>query len=271
MADLLDFIRLEEAVELCILAALFAFIGGQMARLDSETYVSARRITAAVFFLYTVFGIYAWGPTSVTELLLICIRALLASGLAFGLALLTLAPTVFLISQAKAFIPKKSKVLSLAPTPPHTPVIEPRSPQVSDQERQEVLEERRLEENERLLAEQRREEARLRSELLYERHARQLASSFPRDRFEQFMERYMGEATSPDLVEQRELLLRETILDSLGKSPAPKFSSMTELAEFFAARRLEIDALPHDEDAKDAYKVQLNKQEDEALRKLLQP
>ena len=91
-------------------------------------------------------------------------------------------------------------------------------------------------EAERLAAQQRREEARLRSELLYDRHARQLAASFPHERFEQFVERYMGEGTSPELVEQREELLKEMIIDTLGTATAPKFASMTDLAASFAAR-----------------------------------
>ena len=114
-------------------------------------------------------------------------------------------------------------------------------------------------------------EARLRSDLLYERNARLLAGSFSRERFEQFMNRYLGNDTSPDLVEKREQLLREMIMDSLGTTPAPKFASMTDLAAFFAARRHEISALPHADDVKDAYIVQLNKQEDEALRRFLKP
>jgi hypothetical protein len=118
---------------------------------------------------------------------------------------------------------------------------------------------------------QRREDARLRCELFYERYARQLAGAFDRERFEAFVERYMGENVAPDLIEHREQLLKDMIIDSLGKSPTPKFASMTELAAFFAARRQEIEELPHDEDAKDAYRIQLNKQEDEALRKLLKP
>ena len=133
------------------------------------------------------------------------------------------------------------------------------------------MEEQRHANVEQHAAQQRREEARLRSDLLYERHARQLAASFPRERFVQFVERYMGEGTAPDLVEQRELLLKEMILDSLGTATAPKFPTMTELATFFEARRQEINQLPHDEYIKDTYRTQLNKQEDEALRRFLKP
>lgn len=127
-------------------------------------------------------------------------------------------------------------------------------------------------EKERIESERRRrEEAQLRSDLLYERHARQLAASFPRDRFDQFIDRYMGGATDPQLVEQREQLLKEMIVDSLGTTLPPRFISMNELAAFFAARREEINGLPHSDEVKDAYIVQLNKLEDDALRRFLKP
>ena len=140
-----------------------------------------------------------------------------------------------------------------------------------DRQQQEAEARARVDRDAAESANRKREEARLRSELLYERHARQLASSFPRERFEQFVERYMSDTTAAELVVQREQLLREMIVDSLGTATAPKFPSMTELAAYFAARRQEIDSLPHAEEVKDTYRVQLNKQEDEALRRFLKP
>ena len=81
----------------------------------------------------------------------------------------------------------------------------------------------------------------------------------------------MGPDTAPELVEQRELLLKEMIVDSLGTNTAPKFPTMTELAAFFEVRRQEIEKLPHDENVKDNYRTQINRQEDEALRRFLKP
>ena len=120
MASFLDFIRLSEAPELIILAMLLAFIGGQMARPDSDTYRRARQITAAVFVLYTVTGIFAWGISGVTELLLIILRAALAATISFGLALVTLAPAEFLIGQAKRWMPARPTLPlhALKPAPP---------------------------------------------------------------------------------------------------------------------------------------------------------
>lgn len=271
MIHLLDVIRLEETIEILLLVILLIFIGGQMTQRESEVFRKARRFSAAVFLLYAVIGVFVLSPSGMTEILIIVLRASLAAGLGFGLALILFAPVAYLIEQARTFISKRTPKPLAIPNPPPLPPIQYMIPVVDERERQQQLEEQKLAEAQRLSAEQRREEARLRSDLLYERHARQLAASFPRERFVQFVERYMGERTAPDLVEQRELLLKEMILDSLGTATAPKFPTMTELATFFEVRRQEINQLPHDEYIKDTYRTQLNKQEDEALRRFLKP
>lgn len=119
-------------------------------------------------------------------------------------------------------------------------------------------------------AARRREDARLRCELFYQQYARQLGTTFPRKRFDQFVERYLSDSSSPEEVEQREQMLKQMMLDSLGTSTPVKFTSMAELGAY-QARREEIDRLPHDEEVKDTYRIQLNKQEDEALRRMLKP
>jgi len=123
MATLLDFIQLSEAPELLILAMLLAFIGGQMARPDSPTYQKARRITAAVFLLYAMMAIFAWGIVEVTHLLQIILRASLAASISFGLAVVTLAPAEFLIGSVKKWMPAPTKARPPEPKPaPPVPV-----------------------------------------------------------------------------------------------------------------------------------------------------
>lgn len=126
----------------------------------------------------------------------------------------------------------------------HRSVTDPVADELARQQAAERLRENAVVQAQREAARLQREEAILRSELLYERHSRQLAGSFDRGRFEQFVKRYMSDGTAPDVVEQREQLLKEMIVDSLGKNPTLKFASMTELAAFFAARRQEIASSP---------------------------
>ena len=154
---------------------------------------------------------------------------------------------------------------------PPTPRVDPEQEEIARQQQAERLREESLRQEQLRSDQQRRDQARLRSELLYEKHARQLASAFPRDRFDQFLQRYLNDQTAPELVEQREGLLKEMIIDSLGTSSSafPKFASIAELAAFFVARREEIEKLPHSAEVRESYLMQLNRQEDEALRRLL--
>lgn len=123
MFDILHFIRLEDGIELVVLAVLLASIGGNMANPSSKTYQRARRISAAAFLLYAGMGICEWTPSTAADVLLIVLRAMLAAGLSFGLALVTLAPISFLIGQAKEFMPARSQPKPPAPRPaPERPV-----------------------------------------------------------------------------------------------------------------------------------------------------
>jgi hypothetical protein len=81
----------------------------------------------------------------------------------------------------------------------------------------------------------------------------------------------MHDGLAAEFVEQRDELLKETIRETLGTSDSqtPKFRSVTEIAAYFEGRRQELQELPHGEEVIDHYRVQINKQEDEALRRFL--
>ena len=127
MNDFLEWFRLEEMFQILALATLLIFIGEQLVRPDSETYRRARYFTSAVFLLYTGMGAYTFGPSSITELLIINIRALLACGLAYGLALVSFGPAAFIIRRVKAVTLNKTKPAVVEPpTPTLQPVPMPR-------------------------------------------------------------------------------------------------------------------------------------------------
>ena len=270
---------------LCLLLCL-SVIGRRTIHSWPALATWSRRVGLATLFAYACFRGMTQCPTTPDQLLEILLRGLLGAAFATNLSwivlpvcaevwsitggcLLTAARNASQAAQKRHLERKiaeqRRQIQQVIPRMPEQPTPD----QIQEQDRANAL--ARIESELAETASRVREEARLRCELLYERHARQLSGSFPRERFVQFVERYMGEGTSPDLVEQRELLLKEMILDSLGTATAPKFATMTELAAFFEARRQEIENLPHDEEIKDTYRTQLNRQEDEALRKFLRP
>lgn len=146
---MLELINPDEFLPLVVLIFLLAFIGGQMTRSDSETYQKARRITAAVFLLYTGMAIYAWSPSGATDLLVIILRASLAAGMAFGLSLVTLAPATSLVRQVKAWVPPKpTPNPAKPPKPSPLPVSMPRdfaAEERAEKERMSQIDDARME------------------------------------------------------------------------------------------------------------------------------
>ncbi len=283
------FLNIIENGDLCssiMLLFCLSCIGSRAVESQPELMPWGARAGFTALLAYVAFQWPTFCPTSPEELLWILLRGLLAAAYATTLTWILL-PVVVVVwrftgrrivesVRAASLARKKRKEQRHAATlrsQERQAIVRPSSPLSPELEQQQREAESmaRVAREAEETASRRREEARLRSDLLYERNARLLAGSFSRERFEQFMNRYLGNDTSPDLVEKREQLLREMIMDSLGTTPAPKFASMTDLAAFFAARRQEISDLPHADDVKDAYIVQLNKQEDEALRRFLKP
>ena len=91
----------------------------------------------------------------------------------------------------------------------------------------------------------RRVEARARCELLYSRHAPEIARRFPRKSMERFIQTYMSDADPAASVEQRGREL-ETIIEQHRNCVRPDKPPKTiqDLAEWYLAERNRIDALP---------------------------
>lgn len=167
MYDFLDWFRLEELFPIVALAGLLAYIGGELATPDVETYRRARRVTAAVFLLYGGMGIYTWGAIAASDVFVIALRALLAAGMAYGLSLLTLAPLAFVIGKLKALARSRTHTRSepRPATPAPAAIIAIRDPE----------EDRRME-RERM---SKIEDARTLASAFYEEHAELLKEMLP--------------------------------------------------------------------------------------------
>lgn len=240
------FLNIFENGDLCstlFLLLILNWIGGHVASSRPDLARWGWRGAIGALLVYVVFRVFTDTPTTPDELLWILLRALEVAAFVNAITWILLPVCVAVWSATGRSLVESVRTGSLAAQKRQ------QEQQIAEQHRQEQLArtrefERSAPERERQqreaeararverdaaeTASRRREEARLRSELSYERHCRQLAASFPRERFEQFMERYLNDETPPDLVEQREQLLKEMIVDSLGTKTAPKFGTMTE-------------------------------------------
>ncbi len=95
--SLLDWIKADDILPLIVLSTLLTFIGQQISRASIVAIRMASRTAAAVFFGYTVLGIWSWGIASVGDLLLIVIRALLAAWFVYSVAVVTIPPIQFML------------------------------------------------------------------------------------------------------------------------------------------------------------------------------
>lgn len=143
-----------------------------------------------------------------------------------------------------------------------------------DRERaQRETEDRRTREQQQATSDRhRRENARLRCLMLYDRHATELATRFSRERLETYFATYLTDQHLPEAVEERGKLLERLIEDAAGgnvSKNAPQ--TLDEIAGYFRKRRDEIQALPFDVDVKDTFLSLLNTQEEDAIRRFFQP
>lgn len=244
------------------------------------------RCGLAAWFLYLIVRGFPQSPQNAEEMLGYVLRAFLAAGFVCVITWLLVPVIVFLWTRSFGRAIRFCRSRWAARRRHH---IELLSQRLSLDAQRRAEEQRRLEApalerqrheaaqqaaivaEQRAVAQKRREDGRLRCELLYERHAQQLLTYFPRKRFAQLLDRYLHDRVPADEIEQREQWVKEAIRESIGAetSKTPKFQSVAEIAAYFEARRKELEQLPHSEEVIEHYIVQINKNEDDALRKFL--
>lgn len=89
---ILEFVRLEEAIEVLVLIIMATFIGTQFTSPQSPEGRRAKHLAGATFLIYAGAGINTFGVTSATDLIVIILRASLAAGVVYGFALIVLTP-----------------------------------------------------------------------------------------------------------------------------------------------------------------------------------
>jgi hypothetical protein len=274
-----DLIDSGNACSLLFLIAILVAVGRQMAGESSNVLKWSARLAATGFLAYLAYGAITFQPATAEDWIGVIIRGLLTAGLTYSIALIVLSVVAFLrhnllIPLRRPYTQSNSTAPSAQRALDYQRQWEQDDANRKAREQQKVRQEAeaKVDAEEKANAQKRREDARLQCDLLYQRHARELSQSFPRDQFNEFLNRYMSDVHAPEYVEERGKLLEEVIRESLGSGKQQaKFSNLKELANYFENRRKEVDALPYPDDLKDTYRTQINREEDEALRKFLQP
>ena len=121
-------------------------------------------------------------------------------------------------------------------------------------------------------ASRRREESRSQCELLYGEHECDIRDRFSRAALEAYMEKYMGDSESPEIVERRATELKALIEKhraSVGVAEK-KPGSIDELAKWFIDEKARIEALPLEETMRATHVAHLNMRYAELSQEILE-
>ncbi len=114
----------------------------------------------------------------------------------------------------------------------------------------------------------RREEVRLRCQLLYDNHAHELQEKLSPEGLEAYFSQYLSDQHSAEMVEQRGELLKEMIEQSLDPQTSDQleFNSIQEIALHFKEQRIEIAKLEYDSITRQTIQAALSTHEDSLIR-----
>jgi len=144
----------------------------------------------------------------------------------------------------------------------------------AEQQRQQaqIAAEQRQQEAQRQADEQRqRENVRYQCRLLYDRYAKELKTSMSQKRFDEYFVTYLPDRYSAEEVERRGAELQAMLRDTVKPEPPSRpRRGLHEIQEEFTRRRSEVTASSLDEDTKAALVVDLNREEDKAIRGAMQ-
>lgn len=113
----------------------------------------------------------------------------------------------------------------------------------------------------------RREAARLKCRLFYDRHISRLQSRFQRELLDEYFLAYLADSHPADDVEDRAALLMEMLEGHLKDQPGTgsEFESLAAISAHFQQQREAMLALPYDPETMESLLVALNQQESAAI------
>ena len=117
-----------------------------------------------------------------------------------------------------------------------------------------------------------REQARMRIQLLYDRHRAELQNVFPESQFAAYFTRFITESLDPPVYEERVRLVEQMIRERLeirDAATAHKFTSIEEVMQHFQQQEDRLAAIVSDADVLDSLRTTLYAMRDTALQKLL--
>ena len=121
------------------------------------------------------------------------------------------------------------------------------------------------------MANKRRADARIACELFFSLYAHDIGDRFPKQSFDDFVRRYLGDEQPPELVEERAAQLRESIQRHYEQvNPPEKITDLGQLARWYEKHKRKIERLSVGDSYKQDYLIQLNERYADLTQQLLE-
>lgn len=260
--------------------AILVWVGSKAVAGRQNLRVWGWRIALIAFALYFVEA-FATKEAGESELFLSSgLIALVIGGLALGTSWIVLSIATFLLHELRGIVPSLFRLRREADERRRR---EAERLCARDEERRnaEEREKRELEKQRLQLAKvetekvdkKRREDARLRCQMLYDRHQVALAHHFSRERLHEYFQTFLTDTHPPDQVEERARLLEQLLHQALevASRNGQKFHSLGEIANYFRDRREDLVRAGYPEDVRDSLDTDIAEQEQTAIREFLKP
>ena len=266
--NVFEMIDRDDFFTLACLIAILTSVGTNMANPDVRQW--GKRAAAVAYVLFCVYASCMLNPADAQDCLHIAFRGLFAAGLAMGLTWIILAIGIFAFQYLRTAA--KTSWFSDATAARRQSEAERLSRQEASRQQAENMERERRDNVTRADAARRRDDARMRCLMLYDRHSTALAERFPRERLQEYFNQYMSDKSSPEVVEERARTLIALIDEWVAQDKTrqkKEFRNLEELAAFFQKQRDEVAGLSYETDIKDSFITNINIQEEQAVRRFL--
>lgn len=272
MQVVLDVLNGDDLLSLGVLIGILCFVGSKMVAVQSPAYQWGLRLAAGGFVAYCVYGCLTLRAARADSLAAIAFRGLFAAGLVLGVAWVVLPIAGFLYQRSIGACMQRFRAWSAGAS---ARAAQRRTGREQEERRRREEQEyarqapererwqRAAEERERLEGEakKRREDAHFDCELLYSLYARDIGERFTRQMLDQFMEKYMGDAHAPDVVERRAEQLQDILRQHYEQiHPPPKFTSVEQVTAWMQREKSAIEALPVEDRVKRRLLAEVHRQ-----------
>jgi hypothetical protein len=269
METVLDIINSGDIVSLIALIAVLCWVGARMIHRYPDLGQWASRFAAVAFIGYCLYMGSELDQDSPGVWFAIACRGVLAAGLTLGVSWIVLAVYGFMKSysdraarqaQSRASDRKRER--------------ERKQREREEQKRRELWEhdapererQRQIAEERRLQQEavsrearQTREDTRYACELFYNLHAPKIADRFSKQDLHDFLNRYMGDSQTLDVIRRRANQLVETIRQHVeAVDPAEEITTLEELAGWYEKQKTHLEGLNVEPAIKREFCLQLN-------------